>query len=309
MDSYSSSAEDVAQIVRRLQPLYQSSTRSEHTFARTILTDVAQYAESYLIKINRMDEVEIEASGDESVSLVCSPFDLRTVLFNFVQNSIDAIEGAGKIQLACREDESAIHIEVRDNGRGMSPEVKRKCFEAFYSTKPKRGSGLGLSTARTLINSYGGRLSVESTPGEGATFSITLPKNWKANPASRNDEQPFRSLRVLLVADDAGTLQSIKMLLESMEQHVTETTSPDEAIALLDLHEFDVLLTDYDMPEPSGAKLCEWVRTQDATITLVVMSGAKPPRLSDICNLVIDKPISASSLQHMLEVISHPSNT
>lgn len=99
---------------------------------------------------------------------------LRQVLDNLVRNAVEAIEGAGNIELRTEVLERFVVIRVRDEGKGISAEAQTKLFEPFFTTKP-HGTGLGLATSQQIVFEHNGHLTVESEPGKGATFSIFLP--------------------------------------------------------------------------------------------------------------------------------------
>jgi signal transduction histidine kinase len=85
-------------------------------------------------------------------------------------------EGGGEVILRTREQAGDLLFEVIDNGCGMDCEVSRKVFTTFFTTKGNKGTGLGLLTTRKIVQEHGGRIEVESTPGQGATFCIRLPR-------------------------------------------------------------------------------------------------------------------------------------
>ncbi len=101
---------------------------------------------------------------------------LHCCLLNLLTNAIDAAP-RGNIQVASRwlPDARRIEIAVQDNGPGIPPELHEKIFEAFFTTKGSRGTGLGLAVSRKLVEEFGGRLTLQSSPGHGATFTISLP--------------------------------------------------------------------------------------------------------------------------------------
>jgi signal transduction histidine kinase len=81
-----------------------------------------------------------------------------------------------RLTVAVAREADGVVVQVRDTGPGMSAEVQAKLFKPFFTTKKKgEGTGLGLSTSKGLVDGLGGRLKVESAPGEGATFTVTLP--------------------------------------------------------------------------------------------------------------------------------------
>jgi two-component system nitrogen regulation sensor histidine kinase NtrY len=101
---------------------------------------------------------------------------IKQVLINLVKNGLEALEGVSDPQLTIRVKRimDQASIEVSDNGKGIPEEVREKIFVPFFSTKPE-GSGIGLSLSRQIIANHGGRISVESRPGRGSTFRVSLP--------------------------------------------------------------------------------------------------------------------------------------
>jgi signal transduction histidine kinase len=101
---------------------------------------------------------------------------LRAVVFNLVTNSLHACSQGQSLELRARFDPAAkvLHVEVRDSGAGMTPEVLQRCTELFFTTKPK-GSGIGLALCKGVAEAVGGAMVVESNPGGGTTVSMTLP--------------------------------------------------------------------------------------------------------------------------------------
>jgi signal transduction histidine kinase len=113
------------------------------------------------------------------------PDSLQEVILNLVLNALQAIEPGGEVRIEAEvmQDETCAVLRIVDNGCGISPEVQIRLFEPFFSTKG--GTGLGLPTSMALVNRMGGRMSVESRPGLGTTFSVTL--GLAENAAQRND--------------------------------------------------------------------------------------------------------------------------
>ena len=107
---------------------------------------------------------------------------LQQVFVNLLSNAIKAIDEKGSIIVATRlGDGGQIQIEFRDSGRGIAPEIKDRVFDPFFTTRPPGGgTGLGLSTSHYIIKDMNGKISVESNPGEGSAFTITLPADNKS---------------------------------------------------------------------------------------------------------------------------------
>jgi signal transduction histidine kinase len=103
---------------------------------------------------------------------------LQQVLMNLIINAQQAMEGtAGNIAVSTRRAAAGgVEIAISDDGPGMTDDVKRKLFEPFFTTKPGgKGTGLGLSVSFGIIEDHDGEISVESSPGNGSTFTIRFP--------------------------------------------------------------------------------------------------------------------------------------
>jgi signal transduction histidine kinase len=106
----------------------------------------------------------------------CYPGQLNQVFLNLLMNACDAIEGEGTIRIRTRPIADGVRLEFKDDGPGIPDEVRGRIFDPFFTTKPVGvGTGLGLSLSHGIIERHGGRISVESAPGEGTTFVIELP--------------------------------------------------------------------------------------------------------------------------------------
>jgi two-component system, NtrC family, sensor kinase len=104
------------------------------------------------------------------------PGQMNQVLVNVLANACDAIEGPGNIWVTARADDTSITVSVRDDGVGMTEEVRRRVFEPFFTTKDVgAGTGLGLAITYNVIVAHGGSIDVESAPGQGTTIRIVLP--------------------------------------------------------------------------------------------------------------------------------------
>jgi signal transduction histidine kinase len=112
----------------------------------------------------------------------CYPGQLNQVFLNLLMNACDAIDGKGVIRIETRRSENGVTLEFHDSGPGIAPEIQSRIFDPFFTTKPVGvGTGLGLSLSHGIIERHRGRIRVESTPGNGATFVIDLPLD--ATPA------------------------------------------------------------------------------------------------------------------------------
>lgn len=121
--------------------------------------------------------IELETALDPGLPLVAvDPNQVRRLLVNLAVNARDAMPEGGVLRIATRPRRDGVEIAVSDTGTGMAEEVRGRVFEPFFTTKPEgAGSGLGLATVQGIVIGSGGRIAVESAPGEGTTVSIALP--------------------------------------------------------------------------------------------------------------------------------------
>ncbi len=141
-------------------------------------------------------------AAPEPVRVVADHGRLSQVVMNLVVNARDAMPDGGRITIATSEsgDSRATQngrcgvLQVRDTGDGMDSEILAHLFEPFFTTKEKgKGTGLGLSTVYAIVRQSGGRIEVESEPGEGATFTIRLPQSADDRCGIRSSESPYTS--------------------------------------------------------------------------------------------------------------------
>lgn len=118
--------------------------------------------------------IEIRFTPAELPPVMHDPAQIGRVILNLLLNAIQALDRAGFVSVELKAGEGYAAISVRDNGSGISPEHLAKIFRPFFSTK-RRGTGLGLSLSRRIVEQHGGSIEVRSSLGEGAEFTIRLP--------------------------------------------------------------------------------------------------------------------------------------
>ena len=119
---------------------------------------------------------------DETLTVLVDASRVHRVLFNLVQNAIRHTPADGAVSIQASDQGQEVQVDVIDTGEGIAPEEAEKVFERFYRgdkarTQKAAGSGLGLSIAKAIVEAHGGRIWVKSAPGQGATFTFTLPKH------------------------------------------------------------------------------------------------------------------------------------
>ncbi|NGY07018.1 ATP-binding protein [Solimonas terrae] len=136
--------------------------------------------------------IDVERDYAELPQVPCAPSELNQVFLNLMTNAAQAIEGPGLLKISTCAVDNRVEVRIRDNGCGMDPDVQAHIFEPFFTTKPiGQGTGLGLSIVFRIIENHQGQIKVQSTPGEGTEFLISLPAVPKraASPAGSTMEQ------------------------------------------------------------------------------------------------------------------------
>ena len=113
--------------------------------------------------------------ADCTASVMGDAVELREVLVNMIYNAIDAMPSGGEIRMSSQESNGRVVLTIADNGTGMTPEVKSRLFDPFFTTKGKGGTGMGMAVSFGIIRRHNGSIEVESEPGRGTTFRISLP--------------------------------------------------------------------------------------------------------------------------------------
>jgi signal transduction histidine kinase len=160
-----------------VQGLLEFSRAREFSLRPANLLDTVNRAVK-LVKSHVPAPITIAVAIPEDLVLPMDVQRLQEVLLNMLINATQAIDGEGRIDISAEVDQAAEEavIQIRDTGCGISESIKDRLFDPFYTTKEEgKGTGLGLSIAYGIIQKHNGRITVESSPGEGARFYIHLP--------------------------------------------------------------------------------------------------------------------------------------
>ncbi|MFH1573124.1 MAG: ATP-binding protein, partial [Acidobacteriota bacterium] len=148
--------------------------------SRLELTDIVPRLEETVNLLERHARVRnIKISLDTAAHLprvMVDPVEFEQVLVNLLNNAIDAMPQGGEIVIRAYPKQNSLMMDVADQGVGIPPDRLERVFEPFYTTKPAgQGTGLGLSVCYGMVHSWGGRISADSTVGEGTTVTVKLP--------------------------------------------------------------------------------------------------------------------------------------
>ena len=171
-----------------------------------------------------------------------------------------------------------LKLSVSDTGHGMDEATMERIFDPYFTTKKiGKGSGLGLSVVHGIVKRHDGTVSVRSRPGEGSTFSVFLPKALAASSAPGEDtsELATGSEKILIVDDERIVLEPTEKILRKLGYRTAAYTNPAEAFAVFKStpEDFDLLLTDYTMPNMTGLELVAQIRTLRPHMPVILVTG------------------------------------
>jgi signal transduction histidine kinase/ActR/RegA family two-component response regulator len=264
------------------------------------------------------------AIADDLWCAYVDPGQISQVLHNVLLNARQATPGAGVIHVqaeniapAAEQDASQakIRIAVRDHGCGIAAEAIRRIFDPYFTTK-QGGNGLGLTTAYAIVSKHAGHISAQSTPGEGATFTIELPalRGVSAADAAPADRAQKGSGRLLVMDDEQDLLTVFQAVLNQLGYEVETARDGNEAIARYIAagsadRSFDAVLLDLTVSGGMGGlETAKQLRELDPSAKLIVSSGySDAPVMSNFSEYgfaaVLLKPWRVSEISDVLRQV------
>ena len=228
-------------------------------------------------------ELSLVVEAAEVDGPVCTdPALLVHVLRNLISNAIK-FTASGEVRVSTRVTDAGQHvrISVTDTGIGIGPEDQIKIFEEFFQVAGplqtrSRGTGLGLPLARQLVTSLGGQLLVESTVGEGSSFTVELPYQRSETAAQLTPTVTLGPDRIVLVVDDDPSFRhALRGLLQPIASRVIEVGDGLAALETLEHTRPDLVFLDLRMPGLGGADVLARMRANDhwSSIPVVVTTS------------------------------------
>ena len=229
----------------------------EATDLNQIITDTVDLR-SYALRVAR---VELTLALDSTLPLTwADPFQMQQVVLNLLSNAEQAMEewsGARTINVATAQDGDTLILRISDSGPGIDALSVDKVLLPFYTTKAVgKGAGLGLSISEGIVREHGGRITVRSTAGAGATFTVELPRIVPPVPETSDEAVPssdsMPKRRILVADDESSVREALQLFLRSLGHKVDVASSGLEALSRLEEHQYDAILLDLRMPDVTG---------------------------------------------------------
>ncbi len=226
--------------------------------------------------------------------VLADPGQIEQVIMNLILNARDAMPAGGRISIQTvdnylhptsarehgMEPGPCVLLSITDSGHGIDPAAIHHIFEPFFTTKQKgKGTGLGLSTVLGIVREAGGDIWVQSSPGEGATFTLCLPRRMQTQESGDTAPAPRAvgsgTETVLLVEDEDSVRRLLQYVLNKRGYKVLEAASGEDALEVFEKHGagIDLVLTDIVMPKMSGREMADRLRQVRPELKVVYMSG------------------------------------
>lgn len=308
-------------VVRQLLTFARSNVNEKrNTRIQAVVREALQ-----LMRASIPASIEIRMKLDAAAPAVfADPTQIHQVVVNLVTNAAAAMRShGGRLSVvleALEVDKSApssslllpegryVRLSVSDTGHGMDAHVQERIFEPFFTTKPEgEGTGLGLAVVHSIIQDHEGFIMVQSKPGSGTTLDVFFPAlGVEMAPASAElfGAPPQGKGEKLLIIDDEPAIgRVLGQQLERLGYRVTTSTDPEEALELLteDPLEFDLAITDLQMPHMSGVELAARLGSISPGLPVVLITGNRQSVHSSVVRAagvreVVDKPFQIREL-------------
>jgi CheY-like chemotaxis protein len=242
---------------------------------------------------------------------------ISQILLNLIGNAIKFTERGGVGLHVAAQSPIGVCFEVRDTGPGLSAEQQSRLFRRFEQAEGARtaarygGSGLGLAISQELAGAMGGRIDVESAPGQGTRFIVELPippaesPSRAVDPPSRDVRPGNGALRLLLVEDDPTVAEVVGGLLRAQGHEVVHALHGLAALAEVASADFDAGLLDLDLPGLDGLALARALRAQGFARPLIAVTAradadAEPAALAAGFDGFLRKPVTGALLANAI---------
>lgn len=306
-------AKDSAKVVSRLREFYRYRDEGE-VVTPVVINDVVLQAISIAQprwKDQALAEgvnIDIRTEMGNVPTVPGNEAELREMLVDLIFNSIDAIPKRGTITIQTEVQGRWLVITVKDDGLGMSEEVKARCLEPFYSTKASEGTGLGLGSVYGIVRRHEGEIDIQSEEGRGTSISVSLPlesKRAKPPEAPKPAPTPTATLKILVVEDEPLVREVICVYLAEDQHEVVTAENGRDGLEKYKSGPFDLVMTDRAMPEMNGDQLAIEIKKLRPEQPIVLLTGfgdlmAGTGEQPQGVDLVVSKPFTLSTLRNAI---------
>lgn len=307
-------AERCARVVRSFLAIARQRRADRRALSVAALLDSAIDLLQYKLQSSG---IAVAVDCDEAAPQVfADPDQVQQIVVNLLVNAIQALEEVEEprqITIGTRRRHNALSIVVADNGPGIPPDVARRIFEPYFTTKPEGvGTGIGLSISRGLAEAQGGQLVLLALPRRGAAFELTLPLAGAAEAAAGMDAAPggVAADRHALVIDDEAEIAVL--VAEALQRHgyrcdIAASGREGQALIAARGGAYDAVICDLRMPDLDGPALFRWIGIHHPTLVeriLFVTGDALGPAagrfLAGSRRPVLEKPFRPAEVAQLI---------
>ena len=304
-----------AEYAEALTTQFESIAPTQDTDRKLPACDASQTSMAVIGLMHRVlpDRVELVSDIEPGLVIRISETDLRRVIFNLISNARDAIEGPGTITVSLRAQGDEIEVRVADDGCGMDSATREKAFDAFFSTKERgHGTGLGLHSAKEIVNRTRGSIELQSKPGEGSSFTVLWPAESSealahGQDGSRATATAANSGVILLAEDEPLVRDVMEASIRAAGFDVVVAKDGDEGMRLA-AKDTDYIAACIDgiMPGAPSIEVIDCFQSAHPGRPVLLCSGHMPAELADRGLLksgviFLSKPFTPSRLRQELE--------
>jgi PAS domain S-box-containing protein len=266
------------------QLLTLSRKRKAQTERVTLAALVTRLSTLIRSALGETAQLVLDMSAPEA-RIFADPVQVELVLMNLVVNSRDAMPAGGTLRIGIarhwdiRDQRPQVRLTVQDDGCGIPRELHSRVFEPFFTTKQVgHGTGLGLSTVYAIVQEGGGRIELDSEPGQGTTFHIDWPECEEqpalARPLNGAPRRGNGEGKCILLVEDVPQLREILAAqLERAGYRVLAAADGLAALALIEHERVDLVLSDMVMPRLGGALLADRIHERHPSVRCLLMTG------------------------------------
>lgn len=305
-------AKDAAGIVKRLKEFYRIQVEEEsvafslnsiveqtvHLTQPHWKDDALFHGHSIVVDLNFKQDLP-HLMGNEA--------ETRTAITNLIFNAIDAMPEGGKLTLTTDENHNRILFSISDTGKGMTDEVKKHCLDPFFTTKGKKGTGMGLPMVHLMMQRLKGSIEISTEPNKGTTITLYFPKAFnhktvETKPEARTDLKP---LDILLVEDEDAVSNVILEYL-AKDGHRTESVKDvDAALEVMKTHYFNLIISDGGLPGVTGQRFASILKKRYPNLPVILLTGyadylSTTNENIKEADLILSKPVTINTLREAL---------
>jgi signal transduction histidine kinase len=267
------------------------------------------------------EDIKLETKLDPNLGNInADPTQINQIIMNLAVNSREAMIDGGRLTISTenliktdfptgdKSQKPVVALIISDTGIGMSEETISRIFEPFFTTK-EHGTGLGLATVYGIIKQNLGEIEVESQLGKGTTFTVFLPQTLEKVCTKIDDVTHISKQRatadILIVEDEDSLRRLAKLILEDQGYQVVDTDHPRKALSIVELKNFDLIISDVIMPGMNGLELIRKIKKKVQKLRVLFITGyIEQPLFKEIIKenyTILEKPFSRTTFLKRVE--------